>query len=68
MVHVKYLETDTDRLKSEIIWADSTTGDSFECVHVDFAREQEAEIKRLLAALSAIRACAADALAKQAKP
>lgn len=49
MAHVKYLETDTSRLKEEIMWAESGTGDMFECVHVDFAREQEAEIERLRA-------------------
>lgn len=37
----------TDEFEKEVIWAESTTGEMFQCVHVDFAREQEAEIKRL---------------------
>lgn len=34
-------------IDSEIMWATSTTGEDFQCVHVDFAREQQAEIDRL---------------------
>lgn len=37
-------------LKDEIMWAVSGTGEDFQCVHVDFAREQQAEIERLRAA------------------
>lgn len=37
------------RLDQEIMWATSGTGEDFQCVHVDFAREQEAEIERLTA-------------------
>jgi hypothetical protein len=35
----------------EVMWAVSGTGDDFQCVHVDFAREQQAEIKRLRSSL-----------------
>jgi len=38
----------------EVMWAVSGTGDDFQCVHVDFAREQQAEIDRLREALKAI--------------
>ena len=31
----------------EVMWAVSGTGDDFQCVHVDFAKEQQAEIERL---------------------
>ena len=33
----------------EVMWAVSGTGDDFQCVHVDFAREQQAEIERMRA-------------------
>lgn len=36
---------------SEVMWATAGTGEDFQCVHVDFAREQQAEIERLQAAL-----------------
>jgi len=39
----------------EVMWAVSGTGDDFQCVHVDFAREQQAEIERLRAALEDIQ-------------
>lgn len=35
--------------KKEVIWAESTTGEDFQCVHVDYAREMRAEIERLRA-------------------
>jgi hypothetical protein len=31
----------------EVMWAESLTGHEFKCVHVDFAREQRAEIDRM---------------------
>lgn len=40
------------KLAEEIIWSISTTGEEFQCVHVDFAREQQAEIARLTAELT----------------
>ena len=33
----------------EVMWAVSGTGDDVQCVHVDFAREQQAEIERMRA-------------------
>lgn len=39
----------TPRTEAEKIWAESGTGDEFECVHVDFARELERENVRLQA-------------------
>lgn len=35
--------------EKEVIWARSTTGEDFQCVHVDYAREMAAEIDRLAA-------------------
>lgn len=32
---------DLETLGGEVIWAESTTGDEFQCVHVDFARQQQ---------------------------
>lgn len=33
--------------EEEVLWATSTTGEDFKCVHVDFARLLVAEIDRL---------------------
>lgn len=38
----------------DILWATATTGDDFQCVHVDTAREMASEIERLDGALRRI--------------
>lgn len=40
-------------LEEEIMWAYAGTGEAFQCVDASFAREQQAEIERLRAALAA---------------
>lgn len=42
------------RLEREVMWAVSGSGEDFQCLHVDDARELFAEIERLRAALKAI--------------
>jgi hypothetical protein len=52
-------------IEKEIIWATSTTGEEFQCVHVDFAREQAAEIDRLTNELAQFRSQSGDSIELQ---
>lgn len=45
----------TPRTDADAIWANAMNGEDFQCVHVDFARELEAENQRLQAENAELR-------------
>lgn len=46
--------TNTPRTDHEAIWAEAGTGDEFQCVHIDAAREIERDLEVALEALEEI--------------